>query len=140
MAQVVAAMTGYEHSVVKAACEPSGIPAQCPKFLPTLGEIKAWLQNKAEEESKYEFHQSQPKRLPLPRSEKKSPMWNLFVATDIPCYDRVVEMAKERDPTHSKYEEDHLCPDGRVAHGIWIPWPWWDEIRGRTATSFSGLE
>ena len=140
LAQVVAAMTGYDLKIVKAACEPSGIPAQCPKFLPAIGEIKAWLQARAEEQSKYEFHQSQPRRLPVPRSDKKSPMWNLFIGKDVPGYDRVVEMAKERPQDHHKYEEKHLRPDGSISDGIWVPWPWWEEIKGKKSSSFSGLE
>lgn len=40
-------MTGFEHDLVKTACTPAGIPAESPKFLPTVGEVRNWLISKA---------------------------------------------------------------------------------------------
>ena len=132
----MATLTNYCPDVVRAACGPAGVPTAHPKFLPTVGEIKIWLDAKQASEDKAEHY---AKMIPVFRSEKKSPMWNLFIGKDVPGYDRVVEMAKDRPQDHHKYEEKHLRPDGSISDGIWVPWPWWEEIKGKKSSSFSGL-
>ena len=47
ISQLVTVFVGYPELLVSSACAPAGIPVQHAKFLPTIGEVKAYLDRAA---------------------------------------------------------------------------------------------
>jgi hypothetical protein len=134
--QVVGVMIQFEHDIVRDACKPSGLPASEPKFLPTVGTLTNYLTAQAASAGRKKHYSS---LLLTPSGpQRKLTVANLFIAEDVPHYDKITERAKG-DPDNSRYEENHACSDGRIRNGYWVPWPWYDEVKSRPASSFSPL-
>ena len=130
-------MVKYEHDVVYAGCQATGIPAAHPTYLPTAGEISNWLERKTADLAKADRYFG---LIPAPDKKPPRPKYDLFVASDINGYDRVVEMTKKADKEDYKFVTDYVQKDGRISRGVWVPWKWWDEARGRISASIGDLE
>lgn len=131
IAQVVAVFVNYDVELVKKAVAPSGIPFEISKFLPTVGEIDRWLSGK----KAYVERVSRIKALPLPIRTYVPPAPaapNLFVAEDVPGYKDAVAFSKVAHARFCKYEKDHVCYDGRVVGGYWVPNSWWEVRHSKT--------
>ena len=51
LSQIVAVFVQFDLDLVKKAISPDGIPAVMPKYLPTIGEINKWLNEKEKDYS-----------------------------------------------------------------------------------------
>jgi len=122
----------YESTTVSKAASPSGIPAEIPKFLPTIGEVSNWLSKRTE----YENRVNRYAALPLPEFR---PVLidhaNLFVPNSVDGFLDMVDRAKKAPAKFHRYEKDHICIDGELKDGIWVPNEWWEERRGRARSS-----
>lgn len=132
---MVGVMTGYEHDIVRETCIASGLPTSEPKFLPTVGTLKNYLNARATITAKVAHYSA---LTPAPYRHRKSDPWNLFVPNDAPRYETIVLRAKE-NPDFVMYEAVHECQDGRIRSGYWVPNAWYEEIKSHRGTTFSGL-
>lgn len=57
ISQVVTIFTQYELDLVRKAVAPSGIPFDIRPYMPTVGEIEAWLQKRADKAAAAKEHQ-----------------------------------------------------------------------------------
>jgi hypothetical protein len=121
-------MVRYEHDVVYAGCQATGIPASHPTFLPTAGEIGNWLEKKTTELAKPDRYFG---LIPAPDKSAPRQKWDLFVGHDINGYDRIVEMTKTAKDDEYKFVTDYTHKDGSISSGVWVPWKWWELVRGR---------
>lgn len=129
LTNVIAVMVRYEHDVVYAGCQATGIPAAHPTFLPTAGEISNWLERKAAELTKADRYFG---LIPAPDKSPPRHKWDLFVANTINGYDRIVEMTKDAPSDTYKFVTNYVNQkDGSIASGVWVPWKWWESVRGR---------
>jgi hypothetical protein len=61
---------------------------------------------------------------------------NLFVPCDVPDYAKAESFAAVADPKYYRLESDHVCQDGRVVSGIWVPQSWWALRHNRSYTQW----
>ncbi len=134
ISQLVSLFINFEKEVVVRAVSPSGIPSDISKFLPTIGEITVWLNKRAE----YNERTNRYAALPLPEFRSTAiENANLFVPDSVDGYWDMVERAKKAPDKYHRYERNHVCVDGEIKDGIWIPSLWWEERRGKVR--YSGL-
>lgn len=130
-AAIAAVLAEYSQFVVDRVTDPrTGIATTC-KFLPTVAE----LTDACKAERRWELSQSQPapKRIHRFPSLDKPPIAqpNLFVHVGAPGYERLVESLKGRDEKRYRFQAG-------VKPGVWVPFPWWEEVRGLPSGHYSG--
>ena len=132
ISQLVSLFINFEKEVVARAVSPSGIPSDISKFLPTIGEITVWLNKRAE----YAERVNRYAALPLPEFRPTAiENANLFVPDSVDGYADMVERAKKAPDKFHRYERSHVCIDGEIKDGIWIPNFWWEERKGKRGSS-----
>lgn len=121
----------YETDLVRKAVSPSGIPYEVNKFLPTMGEIEKYLSGKRDYLDRVDRMKALP--LPTPVFKAAAPAApNLFVGSDVPGYADAEDFTKVAHERFYRREKDHVCYDGRLIDGIWVPNSWWEVRHSKT--------
>ena len=126
-AAIAAVLTLYSKAVVDEVADPRTGIASEQKFLPNVFEVRTFCTKTAERLA------SDAKPSVKPRSTRYDPLpppiwWNLFVGSDIPGYEKMVERARDAAHEYYKYDSNYK---GTGRAGIWVPDQWWRERHGK---------
>lgn len=109
----------YPAEIVNYASDPrTGVISEFPMGLPSVGQIKQFLDGVQTRKDRLKHYDNLPPAVPrLPRPPAgHGALANVFVPPDAPQYERMVEMAKTGDPR--AWRRDATRP------GIWVALGW----------------
>lgn len=120
----------YPADIVKIAVDPrTGVIERFPMGLPNVGQIKQYLDDLLAKRDRLRHYAALPKPQPFRRTlEKAEP--NLFVPNEHRRYE-VMAAKAQKEPERARFE-NHLCSDGQVRAGVWVPLDWFEATRERT--------
>lgn len=128
-AAISATLGLYPKAVVDFVTDPrTGIPSE-HKWLPNVAEVRDFCNSAAARMkvlAQPALKKYSRRNDPLPPAK----WWNLFVASNISGYEKMVERASMAKPEYYKYEKN----------GIWVPDIWWEERRGKSTRSDAELK
>jgi hypothetical protein len=119
----------YPADIVRIAVDPrTGVIERFPMGLPNVGQIKQYLDDLLAKRDRLQHYASLPKAKPFKRAlEKAEP--NLFVPNDHRRYESMAKKA-EKEPERARFE-NHLCADGVMRAGVWVPLDWFEALGER---------
>lgn len=121
----------YPAEIVHYAADPrTGVISEFPMGLPSVGQIKQYLDGVQIKKDRLKHYGNLPPPVPrLPKPPVGAGDWaNVLVAPDAPQYARMVGLTKDGDSRCWRY--DKIKP-GETKPGIWVSFNWLDQPAAR---------